>query len=201
MIDGSPTEAQEGDPLDHSDFIFSDWHLDNIFHFFPGLLQTFPWISTFSLKFFHFVLIAAGSGFVLLGVNCIQRGYVAHLRFKVISGGTSVDALAVKGVLPQICFPISFLLFLFNYEVWDNVWAILGSLQRKALSPLTCVSVCWPGLASGHSQPWSRLFKLKVETLVESDDEVCGLILDNLGLNSGFIMYYLNYLVSQIPIC
>ena len=92
-------------------------------------------------------------------------------------------------------------LFLFNYEVWDNVWAILGSLQRKALSPLTCVSVCWPGLASGHSQPWSRLFKLKVETLVESDDEVCGLILDNLGLNSGFIMYYLNYLVSQIPIC
>ena len=72
------------------------------------------------------MLIAAGSGFVLLGVNCIQRGYVAHLRFKVISGGTSVDALAVKGVLPQICFPISFLLFLFK-TLTNNIF------QRRIL--------------------------------------------------------------------
>lgn len=36
-----------------------------------------------------------------------------------------------------------------------------------------------------------------METPVENDDEVCGLVLDNLKLNSGLITYYLNYLVSQ----
>lgn len=170
------------------------WRRDSTFHFIPRLLQIFPRMSTFSRKIFLSALVALGSGSVSLGLSCTRGGRGLF--------GTSVDASSLNSTAAPNLFSHFFTSHcLQGWGVWGNTWEILGFLWRKTCSLITCIPAYWPDLASGHSQAWSKLFRRKTETPAENDDPLCGLVSDNLGLNSALITYYVNSLVPQILMC
>lgn len=154
-------------------------------------------MSTFILKFFLPAFIGTGSGSVSWGL-AVLRGALWHTwGLKVIRGisgpvdASSLSSRATPNFFSRYSTSLFFPALRSMRSCLRNPWFPL----EKGAQFIYCIPVHWPRLASGHSKCWSKLFKLKIESPVENDDQECDLVSDKLGLNSGLITDCLNNLV------